>query len=159
MDSKVSALTALQRDQEAELLAQTIEKSATDPDTARLARVNLSTGLIHRKEFEKAIDYCDRAIKGSDDPHVLASAWMHKGDAYAGLKQWDDALLAYLHIPVFYGDETALQPAALLGSARAYRRIDDPTRAKRAFSDLMAAYPNSPEAAVASTEMKKLQTP
>jgi tetratricopeptide (TPR) repeat protein len=156
---KVSVLSALQRDQDAELLAQTIEKFSIDPDSARLARVNLSTGLIRRKEFEKAIAYCDSAIKESTDPHVLAVAWIHKGDAYAGLKQWDDALLAYLHIPVFYEDETGLLPAAMLGSARAYRRIDDPSRAKKTFNELIAKYPSSPEAALASTELKKLQIP
>jgi tetratricopeptide (TPR) repeat protein len=156
---KVSALTALQRDKEAELLAQTIEKSSTDPDTARLVRVNLSSGMIRRGEFEKAIAYCDSAIKDSTDPHVLGQAWLHKGDAYAGMKQWDDALLAYLHIPVFYSDETALVPPALLGSARAYRRIDDPTRAKKTFNDLISSYPKSPEATLAATELRKLQTP
>jgi tetratricopeptide (TPR) repeat protein len=156
---KVSVLSALQRDKEAETLAQTIEKFSTDPDAARLARVNLSAGLIRRKEFERAIGYCDGAIKESIDPHVLAQAWIHKGDAYAGLKQWDDALLAYLHVPVFYSDETTMLPAALLGSARAYRRIDDPARAKKTFNELIATYPNSPEAALASTELKKLQTP
>ena len=156
---KVSALTALQRDKEAEMLAQTIEKSSTDPDTARLVRVNLSSGMIRRSEFEKAIEYCDSAIKDSTDPHVLGEAWLHKGDAYAGMKQWDDALLAYLHIPVFYSDETALVPPALLGSARAYRRIDDPTRAKKTFNDLISSYPKSPEATLAATELRKLQTP
>jgi tetratricopeptide (TPR) repeat protein len=156
---KVSALSGLQRDQEAEVLARTIEKSATDPDTARLARVKLSSGLIRKKEYEKAIEYCDSAIKESTDPRVLGEAWIHKGDAFAGLKQWDDALLAYLHIPVFYSDETELVPPALLGSARAYRRIDDPTRAKKSFNDLIATYPNSPEAAMAATELRKLQTP
>ena len=156
---RVSALLSLQLDKEAELLAQMIEKSSTDPDTARLVRVNLSSGLVRRGEFEKAIDYCDGAIKGSTDSHVLGEAWLHKGDAYAGMKQWDDALLAYLHIPVFYSDETALVPPALLGSARAYRRIDDPTRAKKAFNDLISSYPKSPEAALAATELRKLQTP
>ncbi len=156
---KVSILGALQRDNAAEGLAQAIEKTSTDADTALLARLNLSRGLIRRKEFDKAIQNCDAAIKQSTDSHVLAEAWMDKGDAYAGMKQWDDALLAYLHIPVFYQDETALVPPALLGSARAYRRIDDPTRAKKTFNDLIASYPNSPEAALASAELKKLQNP
>ena len=156
---KVSAFILLKRDNEADVLAQMIEKSSTDPDTARLVRVNLSSGLIRRGEFEKAIDYCDSAIKGSTDQRVLGEAWLHKGDAYAGMKQWDDALLAYLHVPVFYSDETALVPPALLGSARAYRRIDDPTRARKTFNDLISLYPKSPEAALAATELRKLQTP
>jgi tetratricopeptide (TPR) repeat protein len=156
---KLSTLSALQRDKEAESLAQSIEKSATDPDTARLVRVNLAASLIRRNELEKAMGYCDSAIKESTNPHVLAEAWLYKGDAFAGLKQWDDALLAYLHIPVFYGDETGLLPHAMLGSARAYRRVDDPARAKKTFNELIAAYPNSPEATVAANELRKIKTP
>jgi TolA-binding protein len=37
--------------------------------------------------------------------------------------------------------------------------LDDATRAKRSWNDLIAAYPQSPEAAAAQTELQKLQTP
>ena len=156
---KVSILAALRRDGDAEALADEIQKVVSDPNTARAVRVRLSTGLIRKKEFEKAIAICDAAIKESDDPQLLADAWIHKGDALFGLKEWDDALLAYLHIPVFYNDQAAFLPQALLGSGRAYWRLDDATRAKRSWNDLIAAYPQSPEAAAAQTELQKLQTP
>ncbi len=156
---KISVLSALQRDHEAENLAALVAQSAIDPETTRLARVALSEGLIRKRQFEKALAYCDAAIKESTDARVLAQAWMRKGDAYFGMKQWDDALLAYLHIPVFYEDETALVPEALLGSARSYRRIDDPERAKKTFNELLTNFPNSPQAALAAAELHKLQKP
>jgi len=156
---KISILSALQRDHDAENLAAFVAQSAIDPETTRLARVALSTGLIRKRQFEKALEYCDAAIKESTDPHVLAEAWMRKGDAYFGMKQWDDALMAYLHIPVFYSDETNLVPESLLGSARAYRRVDDPERAKKTFNELMTNFPSSPQAALAANEMRKLQKP
>ena len=156
---KVSVLAALHRDPEAEVLADQIQKTVTDPDTARAVRVRLSSGLIRKKEFEKAIAICDAAIKESTVPEVLADAWVHKGDALAGLKDWEEALLAYLHVPVFYNDQTAILPPAMLGSARAYRNLEDTARAKKSLSDLIAAYPQSPEAALAQTELQKLQTP
>ena len=156
---KVSALTTLRREGEADALADQIQKGATDPNTARAIQVRLSGSLIHKKEFEKAIAICDAAIQESTDPPVLADAWIHKGDALAGLKEWEEALLAYLHIPVFYGDQTTFLPPAMLGSGRAYARLDDTSRAKKSLNDLIAAYPNSPEAAAAQSELKKLQTP
>jgi tetratricopeptide (TPR) repeat protein len=157
--AKVSILAALHKDNDAEALADEIQKVVSDPNTARAVRVRLSSGLIRKKEFEKAITICDAAIKESDDPQILADAWIHKGDALSGLKMWDEALLAYLHIPVFYSDEAAFLPPALLGSGRAYVRLDDAARAKKSFNDLIAAYPQSPEAAVAQTELKKMETP
>jgi tetratricopeptide (TPR) repeat protein len=156
---KVSILAALGRDGEAESLADEIQKVVSDPNTARAVRVRLSSGLIRKKEFEKAISVCDEAIKKSDDPQILADAWVHKGDALSGLKVWDEALLAYLHVPVFYNDEAAFLPPAMLGSGRAYARLDDATRAKKSFNDLVAAYPQSPEAAAAQTELQKMQAP
>lgn len=156
---KVSILAALKKDSEAEALADQIQKAVTDPNTARAVRVRLSSGLIRKKEFEKAIEVCDTAIKESDDPLVLADAWIHKGDAYSGLKQWDDALMAYLHVPVFYNDQSSFLAPALLGSGRAYARLEDATRAKKALNDLITSYPKSAEAAVAQTELKKMQTP
>jgi TolA-binding protein len=68
-------------------------------------------------------------------------------------------LLAYLHVSVFYSDERLVQPSALLGSARAYWRLDDGTRAKKAFNDLIAAYPKSAEAVAAQSEIQKIRTP
>jgi TolA-binding protein len=156
---KVSILSALQRYAEAETLAADIQKGAADPETARVAQLRVASGLIRKKDFEKAVVICDEAIKQSNDPATLANAWVTKGDALFGQKQWDAALLAYLHVSVFYADEKLVQPSALLGSARAYWRLEDGTRAKKAFTDLIAAYPKSAEAVSAQNEIQKIRIP
>ncbi len=156
---KMSALAALQRDAEADALAAEIQKAATDPEAALAIQVRLSSGLIRKKDYAKAIAICDAALKQSSNPEVMADAWVHKGDALFAEKQWEAALLAYLHVPVFYSDQKPSIPAALLGSARAYTRLDDAARAKRSLNDLIATYPKSAEAAVAQTELQKMQAP
>lgn len=156
---KVSILTALHREPEAEKLADKIQRASTDPTSSRAIQVRLSSGLIRRKQFDKAIAICDAAIKETTDPAVLADAWLHKGDALTGMQQWDDALLAYLHVPVFYSDQSGLLPPALLGTGIAYWRLEDLPRATKSLSDLVAAYPNSPEAAAAQVQLRKMQTP
>ena len=153
---KVSLLAAQQKQAEAEALAADIQESVTDPELARAAQLRLVNALIRKSDFEKAIALCDEAIKQSKDPSTLANAWVSKGDALLAQKNADEALLAYLHVPVFYYEEKQFMPAALLGSARAYRRLDDNNRAQKSLNELLTNYPQSAEAAVAQTELKKL---
>jgi TolA-binding protein len=153
---KVSALAALGRDREAEPLAVEIQKFSTDPETARAANLRIAAALLKKQDYEKAAQICDAAIKESAQPEVLADAWVTRGNIYLAQKDWDAALLAFLRIPVFYRDEKLFMPAALLGSARSYRRLDDIDRAKKTLKDLIAAFPKSAEAALAQTEMQKL---
>jgi tetratricopeptide (TPR) repeat protein len=154
---KVSMLAALQRAGEAEALAADIQKSVTDPETARGAQVRLAGGLIRKRDFQKALAICDAAIKESLDPEIVANAWLNKGDALFAQKEWDAALLAYLHVPVFFPDQKLVMPGALLGSGKASALLDDKTQATRSFNDLIAAFPKSAQAAVAQSELQKLQ--
>ncbi len=154
---KVSALSALHRDAEAEALTAEIQKFVTDPETAHAAQLQLTTDLIRKQDFEKAAKICDDAIKDSRHPEILAEAWIKKGDLLYAQRRWDEALLAYLHVPVFYSDEKRFMPAALLGSGRTYGQLDDEGRAKKSLNELIATFPKSAEAAVAQTEIRKLE--
>ena len=153
---KVSALAALQRDVEAEPLAAMIQKTATDPEMARAATLRIASSLVKRQEYDRAAQLVDAAIKESTRPDVLADAWVTKGNVLLAQKQWDAALLAFLRVPVFYRDEKLYMPPALLGSARAYRFLEDKERAKKTLDELIASFPKSAEAATAKTELQKL---
>ena len=153
---KVSALGGMQLDREAETLGDEIRKSSTDPETARAAQLQLVPGLVRKEDFDKALQLCDAVIKESTKPEVLAEAWVRRGDTLLAQRQWDGAVLAYLHVPVFYEDEKRWMPPALLGSARAFRGLQDPERAKRSLNDLTAQYPKSAQAELARAELQKL---
>ena len=153
---KVSALSGMQLDKEAEKLGDEIRKNVIDPETARAAQLQLVAGLVRKDEYDKALQLCDSVIKESAKAEVLAEAWVHKGDALLAQRQWDDAVLAYLHVPVFYEEEKRWMPPALLGSARAFRSLEDLEEAKRSLNDLTAGYPKSAQAEIARTELQKL---
>jgi tetratricopeptide (TPR) repeat protein len=153
---KVSALAAQQKEKEAETLAAEIEKGAKDQDMARAAQLRLVNALVRANQLDKAMAICDGALKSSTDPTTLANAWIAKGDILLAQKDFDEALMAYLHVPIFFSDEKLFQPAALLGSGRAYRRLNDKDRARKSFNELIASFPQSAEAAVAQTELKRL---
>ena len=153
---KVSALAALQRDAEAEPLAAMIQRNSADPETARAANLRIASSLVKRQEYDKAGQLVDAAIKDSTRPDILADAWVTKGNVLLAQKQWDAALLAFLRVPVFYRDEKLHMPPALLGSARAYRFLEDKERARKTLDELIAGFPKSVEAAAAKTELQKL---
>ena len=153
---KVNALTALGRDVEAEPLIAAIQKSATDPETARAANLRVANSLLRKQDYDKANQLCDSVLKESTRTEVLADAWVTKGNILLAKKEWDGALLAFLRVPVFYRQEKLFVPPALLGSARAYRRLEDIDRAKKSLQDLITAFPKSAEAAAAQAELQKL---
>jgi TolA-binding protein len=153
---KVAALAALGRDIEAEALATQVQKFSTDPEATRALNLRIAASLVRKQDFDKASQLVDSVIKESARPEVLADAWVTKGNILFAQKQWDGALLAFLHVPVFFQDEKPFMPPALLGSARAYRRLDDVDRAKKTLHDLITAFPKSAEAAAAQSELQKL---
>ncbi len=153
---QVSALAGMKLDKEAEALSEEIRKSVTDPETARAAQLQLVAGLVRSEDYPKALQLCDAVIKESAQPDVLAEAWVRKGDALLAQREWHSAVLAYLHVPVFYQEEKRWMPPALLGSARAFRGLDEWERAKQSLQDLTAGYPKSPQAELAQAELQKM---
>jgi len=153
---KVSALSGMQLEKEAEKLGDEIRKNVIDPETARAAQLQLVAGLVRSDGYDKALQLCDSVIKESAKAEVLAEAWVHKGDLFLAQRQWYDAVLAYLHVPVFYDEEKRWMPPALLGSARALRGLEDLEEAKRSLNDLTASYPKSAQAESARIELQKL---
>ena len=153
---KVSALSGMQLEKEAEKLGDEIRKNVIDPETARAAQLQLVAGLVRKDEYDKALQLCDNVIKESTKAEVLAEAWVDKGDVFLAQRQWDAAALAYLHVPVFYQEEKRWMPPALLGSARAFRGLEVLEEAKRSLHDLTTAYPKSAQAEIARTELQKL---
>jgi tetratricopeptide (TPR) repeat protein len=153
---KIAALGGMQLDKQAEALGEELRQSVTDPETARAAQLQLVAGLVRKEDYAKALQLCDAVITESAQPAVLAEAWVRKGDALLAQRQWDGAVLAYLHVPVFYEDEKLWMPPAFLGSARAFRGLEDLERAKRSLNDLTAGYPKSAQAEIARAELQKL---
>ena len=153
---EVSALSGMQLDREAEALGEEIRKSAIDPEMARAAQLQLVGALLRSEDYDKALQLCAAVIRESAKAEVLAEAWVRKGDACLAQRQWDAAVLAYLRVPVFYPEQKLWMPPALLGSARAFRGLNEIERAKKSLADLTTDFPKSAQADIARLELKKL---
>jgi tetratricopeptide (TPR) repeat protein len=89
---------------------------------------------------------------GGLQPGIQARAWLLRGDLALARATHAEALECYLRIPAFYGTLDELMPAALLGSARAYKGHGDSRRAVRSARELVDTYPDTAEAAQARAE-------
>jgi len=156
---KSSALEDLRRENEAEPLLNDLAKLVTDPEDALLGKVRLAAIAAHRGQDKMALAVYDAALDESFDPVILAETWVDKADSLLASKDYENALLAYLHIPVFYPDQRLLMPRALLGSARAFKGMQDFKKARSSLQQLMADYAGSADSEAAKAEMKELEDP
>jgi tetratricopeptide (TPR) repeat protein len=154
---KLNAWLSVGNEREAQGLIEQLKAVPGIPDITRIAEVEDAAAWARKGQYEKAIAVYDAAIQQSTDRETLALAWLNKGHSLLGLKQWESAALAYLHIPVFFPEDGMLVAPALLGSARAMVGLGDFTGAELRLNDLIKMFPGSREAATAQIELQKLK--
>ena len=153
---KVEALQALENYKESDPLIDNLSRLATDPETLRAAKVFIAAKLTRRGDHARALEMFEQVLKETRKPMTLATASVNMGHCYLALKQYDEALLAFLQIPVFYPRQKMLLAQALLGSARAYYGLEDLPRAKTTLDELLKDFATSPQAADAKAELEKI---
>jgi tetratricopeptide (TPR) repeat protein len=153
---KVQALMSLGRDKDAEPVAEQITRIATDPEILRAANVQLAAGMVRKGGHGKALEICEAALKESKEAGTRAPAAIIKGECLLVKKEWEDALLAFLQVPVFYPGEKVLLPQSMLGEGRAHFGMQNFTEAKATLNELIKTYAASAEAAQAKTELEKI---
>jgi tetratricopeptide (TPR) repeat protein len=153
---KLTALVVSGRDAEADELINQLSQSSTDPDTLSLARILRAASAARKGDYELSLPVFERAIKDSKNRETVVNAWLNKGHCHLGLKQWEQAILAYLRLPVFFSDQRLLIPQAQLGAARAMAGLGDTASAAAKYEEIISSYPKSAEAALAKTELEKL---
>ena len=153
---KLSALVRLKREGDAEALITDLAR-CSDPEAAMAARVQQAASMIRRRNYEAARPLLQGAVKESRNPETLALAWVAMGDVELAAKNYDPALLAYLHVPVYFPEQEIQMPASLLGSARAFAGLSDFQKAQDNLDQLKKQYPSSSEASASETELKKIE--
>ena len=154
---KATALAALKRPEETKALLADLAANTKDAAILQGAK-SLGLSLSAEESPKAALDAYEALIKengGGGNSAVLALAWLSKGKAHYALEQYDEALMDFLTVTVFYSEQAVDQPPAVLGSARAYVKLQEPQNAMKAFQQIVDTWPDSPEAMVAKAELKK----
>lgn len=153
---KVQALSALGRDAEGEPLATQVARGAAEPAAILAAKVQLALAAVRKGRTEETLPVFEDALKQSQDSPTLAAASVGRAQSLLARKEWEDAVLSFLQVPVFYPNERVWLPGAQLGVAQAEFGMEDIPRAKETLNGLLKTYPDAPEAAPAKAELAKI---
>jgi TolA-binding protein len=129
---------------------------SADAETVIAAQLIMARVQVIQNKPDIADAMLDEIMRKDASGEIEARAVMLRGDIAFARKDFEKALEFYLQVPVFYGTEETLLPAALLGSARSYRGYGDASRAERAYLDIIVTYPGSAQAEIAKRESAAL---
>ena len=109
------------------------------------ALLGKATVTLRQGNAQQALDTINEAIQAADpeDSAVQAEAFVRKGDSLRLLGQTKEAILAYLHVPVLFEREAALNAEALYHLASLWSAAGQPERGLAASQELRENYPNS----------------
>lgn len=149
---RLKALIALNRISEVGAAGRQLFERAPDKSTRQEASLILARVAMHERNWADARKRIESLMKSRLPPGLEAEAAVICGELKLHESDWEGALESFLQLPAFHPTETAMMPRALLGSARAYRRLGDAGRAERAALELIDQFPKSTEARDAARE-------
>ncbi len=148
---KAHILLAMGKDADAAAMASTMRKTKT-PNLVCNSRTILSLIAARKGDHGEAASLLEEAlIDENSGPSATAAASVVRGLCLLEKKQYPEALKAFLELPVFLPDETALSGIALLGTARAYYGMEDFDRSISVLESLIKTRPETPEITTAET--------
>lgn len=154
------------------LVAESLLRQNKYDDSARLmselrnmtlpAPLQIRVTLLDALEsFQKgitnpALTKVNSLLKSVKDSDTAARLYLLLGDIQFKRESFQEALDAYLHVPVFYGAEASFLPAADLGAARSLSRLGRFKDAIDSYNRISERYSGTPEADAAKTEKADL---
>ncbi|MFN0125131.1 MAG: tetratricopeptide repeat protein [Verrucomicrobiales bacterium] len=136
-------LISQRRIKEMEEAMKVIAADATDPVAQRHAQAFLAHAVGLAGDPRKALEQLRPIILNARDPETLADAWLFTGIHRTAVNEQQDALVAFLRVPVFYPALAIPLAGSRLGAARCLVALEDRAGARRILKELVASEPNS----------------
>ncbi len=154
------------------LVAESLLRENKYDESARLMselrNMTLPANLQIRVSMLDALEQFQKGITGpalakvkplartGQDADTLARLYLLTGDIQFKREAFEEALEAYLQIPVFYGAEAAFLPAAELGAAKCLARLSRLKDASESLTRIIERYAGTPEADAAKAEKEAI---
>ncbi len=153
---QAQALEGLGRGLEAQALSEKLVTQAADPECVKAAEAQVAGVLLRRGDLAGASRRVDTVLRDSRGAVARALAYTVKGQCLLAQEKWEEAMLAFVQVPVFYPGETIVLPAVMLGRGRALVGMEDFSSARAILEELRLAYPAAPESKLALQELQRL---
>lgn len=124
-----------------------------DPEAVGEARLALTELEIRAGRSRLAQTMLDSVLAGSVPAPVRARAWLLRGDIAFAERRFEEAIEAYLRIPVFHSAYAELVPAALLAAENAFRAYGDEAQADRLAAERRRYAPALPASGAAAPDL------
>lgn len=119
----------------------------------RLKIIKLNMDRRTAPDQDAVLAQAELLLHDTDDAAICARLWLTIAEIHIRKERWDEALMAYLHVPVFYGSQATLVPQAELAAARTLAKMERFQDAVGFYQRIMDQYAGSEVAATAKKEM------
>ena len=128
--------------------------------TAAASNARMLAGIAYAKGGEplSAIEYLGGIPLPEEDEEVLSQLLFALGDSYFALENYDNALLSYLPLVVFYPYVFDNEPRGLAAALGCYAALKEWEPLYRSIQEIQKNYPNSPAAKTAAEFLEKYKT-
>jgi len=124
-----------------------------DQDALKLRIIKLNMQRRTSADHEELLATAKTILESTDDSNISARIWMTIADIHLRREAYEEAFMAALNVPVFYGSQAALVPQAELFAARCLAKMERFEDAVGFYQRIGEAYPDSEAAATAKKEM------
>ena len=124
-----------------------------DQEALKLRIIKLNMQRRTSADHEELLATAKTILESTDDSNISARIWMTIADIHLRREAYEEAFMAALNVPVFYGSQAALVPQAELFAARCLAKMERFEDAVGFYQRIGEAYPDSEAAAAAKKEM------
>lgn len=131
-----------------------VEKMEWDKQNQlKLQIIKLNMQRRTSSNHEEILAQAKNILSGTDDSAIAGRIWMTIADIHLRKEAYEEALMAALHVPVFYGSQGSLVPQAELFAARCLVKMERFEDARGFYERIIQAYPGSESENVAKKEL------
>ncbi len=130
------------------LYEEILAKGQPSPVTTN---AQILAGIAYAKggEYNQAIEYLGGMPLPEEDEEILSQLLFALGDSYFALENYDNALLSYLPLVVFYPYVYNNEPRGLAAALGCYAKLKEWEPLYRTIQEIQKNYPNTPAAKTA----------
>ena len=125
--------------------------------SAAASNAQMLAGIAYAKggEYNSAIEYLGGIPLPEEDEEMLSNLLFALGDSYFALENYDNALLSYLPLVVFYPYVYDNEPRGLAAALGCYAQLKEWEPLYRSIQEIQKNYPAAPAAQTASEFLEK----